>query len=89
MSLHINNNYVKKRGIGKKLIPTIRAVMLDEKVDLVAVDFTGLLGDAAAATISVSLKKPLPTVLCRCFPAPPRCGVLGRLWVCGQTSVDS
>ena len=31
MSLHISNIYAKKRGIGKKLILTIRAVMLDEK----------------------------------------------------------
>ena len=36
MSLHIGNKYAKKRGIGKKLILTIREVMLDEKVDLVA-----------------------------------------------------
>ena len=28
-SLHINNNYAKKRGIGKKLLLTMRAVMLD------------------------------------------------------------
>ena len=41
MSLHINNNYAKKRGIGKKLPLTIRAVMLDEHVDLVAGDFNG------------------------------------------------
>ena len=41
MSLHISNIYAKKRGIGKKLILTIRAVMLDEKVDLVAVDCNG------------------------------------------------
>ena len=41
LSLHINNVYAKKRGIGKKLILTIRAVMLDEKVDLVAGDFNG------------------------------------------------
>ena len=39
MSLHASNTYAKMRGIGKKLILTIRAVMLDEKVDLVAVDF--------------------------------------------------
>ena len=38
-SLHINNNYAKKRGIGKKLLLTIRAVMLEEHVDLVAGDF--------------------------------------------------
>ena len=41
LSLHIINIYDKKRGIGKKLILTIRAVMLDEKVDLVAGDFNG------------------------------------------------
>ena len=41
MSLHISNNYAKKRGIGKKLIRTIHAVMLGEKVDLVASDFNG------------------------------------------------
>ena len=40
MSLHINNNDAK-RGIGKKLLLTVRAVMLDEKVDLVAGDFKG------------------------------------------------
>ena len=39
MSLHINNNNATKRGIGKKLLLTIRAVMLDELVDLVAGDF--------------------------------------------------
>ena len=41
MSLHINGNYSKKRGIGKKLFLPIRAVMLDEQVDLVAGDFNG------------------------------------------------
>ena len=39
MSLHINDNYGKKRGIGKKLLLSIRAVMLDEQKDLVAGDF--------------------------------------------------
>ena len=41
LSLHISDIYAKKRGIGKKLILTIRAVMLDEKVDFVAGDFNG------------------------------------------------
>ena len=41
MSLHINNNSAEKRGIGKKLLLTIRAVMLEEHVDLVAGDFNG------------------------------------------------
>ena len=41
LSLPISNVYAKKRGIGKKLILTIRAVMLKENVDLVAGDFNG------------------------------------------------
>ena len=41
LSLHISNVCAKKRGIGKKLILKIRAVILDEKVDLVAGDFNG------------------------------------------------
>ena len=41
MSLHINNNFAKKRDIGKKLLLTIRAIMQDEHVDLVACDFNG------------------------------------------------
>ena len=41
VSLHINNQFAKKRGIGKKLLLTIRAVMLEEHVDLVVGDFNG------------------------------------------------
>ena len=41
LSFLINNVYAKKRGIGKKLILTTRAVMLQENVDLVAGDFNG------------------------------------------------
>ena len=39
--LHILAISTPKRGIGKKLILTIRAVMLAEHVDLVAGDFNG------------------------------------------------
>ena len=41
VSLHINNNYAEKRGIRWKLLLPIRAVMLDENVNLVAGDFNG------------------------------------------------
>ena len=41
LSLHINNVHAKKRCVGKKLILSIRAVMLNENVDLVAGDFNG------------------------------------------------
>ena len=38
MSLH-TNHFVKKRGMGKKLLLTVCAVMLQEHVDMVAGDF--------------------------------------------------
>ena len=38
MLFHINN-FSKKRGIGKKLLRTFRAVILEEHEDLVAGDF--------------------------------------------------
>ena len=41
MSLHINNRYATKRGIGKKLLLTFRTVMLQEHVEMVAGDFNG------------------------------------------------
>ena len=40
-SLYINNNYAKKRGIGKKLLLAVRTIMQDEYVNLVANDFNG------------------------------------------------
>ena len=36
-------NSVKKRGTGKKLLLTIRAIMLEEHVDVVAGDFRSCL----------------------------------------------
>ena len=86
MSLHTNNRFAKKRGIGKKLILTVRAVMLEHHVDVVSME---LLGDATTATVSVPLKRPLPNVPCRCLPAPHHCGVHGRFRVRGKTCVDS
>ena len=41
LSLHISNIYTKKKGIAKKLILTIRAIMISQEVDLVAGDFNG------------------------------------------------
>ena len=41
LSLHISNIYAKKKGIAKKLILTIRAIMTSQEVDLVAGDFIG------------------------------------------------
>ena len=41
LSLHIINIFAKKRGIAKKLILTIRAIMIGQQIDVVAGDFTG------------------------------------------------
>ena len=41
MPLHKSNIYAKKRGIAKKLILTIRAIMIGQQIDLVAGDFNG------------------------------------------------
>ena len=41
LSLHINYIYAKKKGIAKKLILTLRAIMISQEVDLVAGDFNG------------------------------------------------
>ena len=41
LSLHISNIYAKKKGIAKKLIQTLRAIMISQEVDLVAGDFNG------------------------------------------------
>ena len=41
LSLHISNIHAKKKGIAKKLIQTLRAIMISQDVDLVAGDFNG------------------------------------------------
>ena len=41
MSLHVNNHFSQNRGIGKKLLLTVRTVMLQEHVNMVAGDFNG------------------------------------------------
>ena len=82
LSLHSNDVYAKKRGIGKKLILTIRAVLHDENVDLVA-------GNVTTSAMLASLQRPLLTALCRCLPAPHRCGDPDRFRAIGLTFVGS
>ena len=41
LSQHIRNIYAKKKGMAKKLILTLRAIMISQEVDLVAGDFNG------------------------------------------------
>ena len=41
LSLHINNVFAKKRGIAKKIIQVVRALMISQNIDLIAGDFNG------------------------------------------------
>ena len=41
LSLHKSNIYAKKRGIDKKLILTIRPIMISQQIDVFAGDFNG------------------------------------------------
>ena len=41
LSLHISNIYAKTRGIAKKLILTIRAILIGQQIDVVAGEFDG------------------------------------------------
>ena len=44
LSQHISNTYAKKKGIAKKLIQTLRAIVISQEVELVAGDFIGTAG---------------------------------------------
>ena len=41
LSLQISNIYAEKKGIAKKLVLTLRAIMISQEVDLFAGDFNG------------------------------------------------
>ena len=92
MSLHINNQLAKKRGIGKKLLLTIRAAMPVEHVDWVAGDFNGCCLAPPMWQRSknppVSSKKPLPIQTCRCHLAPQHCGAQVQCQVNRLTRAD-
>ena len=87
-SLHISNSYAKKKGIAKKLILTLRAVMISQEVVLVASDFNGTAwryrGKDNLSTVdkafmdSILLTPPGPTLLWDLVP----------FQTIGQTSAD-
>ena len=54
LSLHISNIYAKKKGIAKKLIFTLRAIMISQQVDLVAGDLNGTAWRCRSNNISTS-----------------------------------
>ena len=79
VSLHTNNHCDEKRGVGKNLLLTVRTVMLQEQVDMVAGDFTGA---AWRRQPGSGLRKPSPT---RVNPFrlvdQEACQVSGRMYV--------
>ena len=89
LSLHISNIYAKKKGIAKKLILTLRAILISQEVDLVSGDFKGTAWRCRSrnniSTIDEAFTdSTLPTAPGR----PPHCGDLDPFLTCGQTSAD-
>ena len=73
-SLHISHIYVKKRGIAKKLILTLRAIMISQVVDLVAGDFNGTAWRCRSRDNLSLLTMHLRTVPCLRHRAPHHYG---------------
>ena len=88
LSLHMSNIYAKKkRCIARKLILTIRAIMIGQQIDLVAGDFNGTaLRCSNRDNISTSTKL---TVRFQRRRALHHCGDPDRFQTTGLTSVGS
>ena len=79
LSVHINNIYAKKHG--KKLILTVRALMLDEHVDLVAGEFNG----AAWRCSSRNNISTIDGAFADCaLPSPPGLPTLVVTWIASK-----
>ena len=78
MSLHINNQYAKKRGIAKNLLLAVRTVMHQEQLDMVAGDFHGAAWRRRSGNEqrrdSALLRRRLPTRTCQFHMALQLCG---------------
>ena len=92
LSLHINNVFAKKRGIAKKIIQAVRALMISQNIDLVAGDFNG----AAWRCRSRDKISSIDEVFSDCaLPTPPAPTIVGfrihpeqlgrRLWISQTT----
>ena len=88
LSLHISNISAKKKGIAKKLILTLRAIMISQEVDLVAGDFNGTAWRCPSRDNLSTIDKPLLTVPYLRHRAPHHCRDLDQIRTTGQTSVD-
>ena len=74
LSLHLSNIYAKKRGIAKKLILTIRAIMIGQQIDVVAGDFNGTAWRCSNRDNMSTIDKLLQTVPYLRYRALHHCG---------------
>ena len=89
LSLHISNIYAKKKGIAKKLIQTLRAIMISQEVDLVAGDFNGTAWRCRSRDNLSTIDEAFSDCALPTPPGPPhRCGDPDPFRTTGQTSVD-
>ena len=87
LSLYISNIYVKKNGIAKNLILTLRAILISQEVDVVAGDFNRTAWRCRSSdNITVLLMKLLLIVPCLRRRAPHHCGDPDPSRITGRTS---
>ena len=78
----------KKKGIAKKLILTLRGIMISQEVNWLQVTSMVPHGGIAAETTSVLMTKHLWTVSCLRHQASHQCGDLDPFRTIGQTFAD-
>ena len=88
LSLCISNIHAQKKGIAKKLILTLRAIMISQEVDVVARDFNGTAWryrskDNLSTIGEAFTDSTLPTP-----PAAHHCGDLDPFLTWGQASAE-
>ena len=89
LSLHISNIYAEKKGIAKKLILTLRAILISQDIDLVSGDFNGTAWRCRSRdNLSTIDMKLLLIVPCLRHWAP-HCADPDPSRTTGQTCVDS
>ena len=84
LSLHISNIYAKKKRIAKKLILTIRAIMISQKVDLVAGDFNGTAWRCRSRNNISTIDEAFTDCALPSPPGPPPLWGLGSIFNCGR-----
>ena len=89
LSLQISNIYATKRCIAKKLIFTIRPIVIGQQIDVVAGDFFGTAWRCSNRDNISTIDEALQTVHCQRRRALHHCGDSDRFQTTGLTSVGS